>query len=318
MELSRDTASEMYRKLCSARIFEECLNEMFVKGLLSGTTHLSVGQEGVAVGAVYALKKEDLIVSNHRGHSHSIAKGADVKRMMCEMFGKSEGFCKGVGGSLHMADIGTNNYGANGIVGASIPISTGAALALKKDKTGRIVLGFFGDGASNSGYFHESLNMASLWKLPIVYICENNLYGMSTSVKRTVPVPDIADRASAYGMPGVAVDGNDVFAVMEAVSKAAGRARRGEGPTLIEAKTYRWLGHSKSDKRVYRSREEESDWMKKCPIKKFEKYMLENGFTREEINAIHENVLECQEEAVRFAMNAPTLSIEEARSLLYV
>lgn len=318
MDLSRDTAAEMYRKLCSARIFEERLYEMFMKGLVSGTTHLSVGQEGVAVGAVYGLDRDDIIMSNHRGHSHSIAKGADIKRMMCEILGKSAGFCKGLGGSLHIVDIESNNYGANGIVGASIPIAAGVALALKKDKTGRVILDFFGDGASNTGCFHESLNMASLWKLPIVYICENNLYGMSTSVGKTVSVPDIADRASAYGMPGVIVDGNDVFAVIEAVSDAAGRARLGEGPTLIEAKTYRWLGHSKSDKRVYRSREEEEEWMKKCPIKRFEEYMLANGFTREEIDGIHKKAMECQEEAVRFALDAPALSIEEARALLYV
>lgn len=317
MTLSRETAAEIYRRLCSARIFEEHLSERLKQGLMSGTAHLSIGQEGVAVGTVFALGKDDLIMSNHRGHSHSIAKGADVKRMMCEILGKSDGCCKGVGGSLHIVDIKANNYGANGIVGATIPIAAGVALALKKDKTGRIIADFFGDGASNSGYFHEALNMAALWKLPIVYVCENNLYGMSTSVKRTVSVPNIADRAQAYGIPGVIIDGNDIFAVMEAVGKAAERARRGEGPTLIEAKTYRWLGHSKSDKRVYRTREEEAEWMEKCPIKRFEKYMLENAFTRDEIDAIRKQARDYQEEAVQYAMNAPVLTIEEAQSLLY-
>ena len=318
MKLSRETAAEIYSKLCSARLFEEHLNEMLVQRLMSGTAHLSIGQEGVAVGTVHALGRDDLIMSNHRGHSHSIAKGADVKKMMCEIHGKAYGSCKGVGGSLHIVDINANNYGANGIVGASISISTGVALALKKDKTGRIIVDFFGDGASNTGYFHESLNMAALWKLPIIYVCENNLYGMSTSVKKTVSVPNIADRARSYAIPGVIVDGNDIIAVMEAVGKAAERARRGDGPTLIEAKTYRWLGHSRSDKRVYRTREEEAEWMEKCPIKRFEKYMLENAFTMDEIIAIRKKARDYQEEAALFAKNAPVLSLEEAESLLYV
>ncbi len=318
MEVSREKAAEMFYRLYSARVFEEHVNEMFMRGMIHGTTHLSVGQEGVAVGAVYAVNKDDLMMSNHRGHSHCIAKNADVKRMMAELLGRETGFCKGMGGSMHIVDIESNNYGANGVIGPSIPIATGVALALKKDKAGKIIIDFFGDGTSNTGVFHESLNIASLWKLPIVYICENNLYGMSTSVKKTVAVPDIADRASAYNMPGVAVDGNDVFAVMDAVAKAAERARRGEGPTLIEAKTYRWLGHSKSDKRAYRTREEEAEWKAKCPVKRFEQYMLKNGFTEEEIAAIRKQVEDYQEEAVKFAMESPTLTIEEAKKLMYV
>jgi pyruvate dehydrogenase E1 component alpha subunit len=291
---------------------------MFMRGMIHGTTHLSVGQEGVAVGAVYAVNKDDLMMSNHRGHSHCIAKNADVKRMMAELLGRETGFCKGMGGSMHIVDIESNNYGANGVIGPSIPIATGVALALKKDKAGKIIIDFFGDGTSNTGVFHESLNIASLWKLPIVYICENNLYGMSTPVKKTVAVSDIADRASAYNMPGVVVDGNDVFAVMDAVAKAAERARRGEGPTLIEAKTYRWLGHSKSDKRAYRTREEEAEWKEKCPVKRFERYMLKNGFTEEEIAAIRKQVEDYQEEAVKFAMESPILTIDEAKKLMYV
>ena len=317
MKVDRETAAEMLYKLYSARIFEEHVNEMFMRGMIHGTTHLSVGQEGVAVGAVYGIGKDDLMMSNHRGHSHCIAKDADVKRMMAELLGRETGFCKGMGGSMHIVDIASNNYGANGIIGPSISIATGIALALKKDKKGKMIIDFFGDGTSNTGSFHESLNIAALWKLPIVYICENNLYGMSTCVKKTVSVPNIADRAQAYGIPGVIVDGNDVFAMMEAVETAAERARRGEGPTLIEAKTYRWLGHSKSDKRAYRTREEEAEWKEKCPIKRFEKYMLENGFTEDEIKAIRKKVEDYQQEAVDFAMSSPVISIEEAKALVY-
>lgn len=317
MKLKKETAKEMLYKLYAARIFEERVNEMFMRGMIHGTTHLSVGQEGVAVGAIYAVNSDDLIMSNHRGHSHCIAKDADVKKMMCELLGREPGFCKGMGGSMHIVDIESNNYGANGIIGPAIPIATGIALALKKDKEEKVIIDFFGDGTSNTGSFHEALNMAALWKLPIVYICENNQYGMSTSVKKTVSVPDIADRAAAYGIPGVVVDGNDVFAMMKAVGEAAERARKGEGPTLIEAKTYRWLGHSKSDKRAYRTRDEEAQWKEKCPIKRFEGYMLQNGFEENELKAIYKQAEDYMEEAVNFAMQAPTVSIEQAKSLVY-
>lgn len=317
MKVSKETAAEMLYKLYSARIFEENVNEMFMKGMIHGTTHLSVGQEGVAVGAVYGIREDDLMMSNHRGHSHCIAKNADVKKMMAELLGKETGFCKGLGGSMHIVDIQSNNYGANGIIGPSIPIATGVALAIKKDRNGKVIIDFFGDGTSNTGAFHESLNIAALHKLPIVYICENNLYGMSTCVTNTVSVPNIADRASAYGFPGVIVDGNDVFAVMDAVKTAAERARAGEGPTLIEAKTYRTLGHSKSDKRAYRTREEEAEWKAKCPIKRFEQYMLSNGFAEEDLKAIRKKAEDCQAEAVQFALESKVLPLEEAQKLVY-
>jgi pyruvate dehydrogenase E1 component alpha subunit len=311
------TAKEMLYKLYAARIFEERVNEMFMRGMIHGTTHLSIGQEGVAVGAIYAANKDDLIMSNHRGHSHCIAKDADIKKMMCELLGRKPGFCMGMGGSMHIVDIESNNYGANGIIGPAIPIATGIALALKMDKAGKVILDFFGDGTSNTGAFHEALNMAALWKLPIVYICENNQYGMSTPVEKTVSVPNIADRAAAYGFPGVVVDGNDVFAMMDAVSVAAERARNGDGPTLIEAKTYRWLGHSKSDKRAYRTRAEEEDWKARCPIKRFENYMREIGLTDDELKAIRKTAEDSMEEAVEFAMNAPVATIEDAKALVY-
>jgi len=317
MKPDNETLREMLRKLYAARIFEERVNEMFMRGMIHGTTHLSIGQEGVAVGAIYAIKKDDLIMSSHRGHSHCIAKDADVKLMMCELLGRKPGFCKGMGGSMHIVDIKSNNYGANGIIGPSIAIATGIALALKKDGSGKIIVDFFGDGTSNAGAFHESLNMAALWKLPIVYICENNKYGMSTPVEKTVSVPNIADRACAYGFPGIVVDGNDVFAVMDAVYEAAKRARKGEGPTLIEAKTYRWLGHSKSDKRAYRTREEEEEWKARCPIKRFERYLLDNGFDETELKEMYGEAERKMQEAVDFAMNASSPTMEDAKSLVY-
>ncbi len=318
MKLSRDMASQMLYKLYAARFFEEHLYEMVKRGMIHGTAHLSVGQEAVAVGAVYGANKDDRIMTTHRGHGHSIAKGADLGRMMSEILGKRTGLCRGLGGSMHIMDTGTNNMGANGIVGQTISIATGVALALKKDGEGKIIMDFFGDGASNTGVFHESLNMAALWKLPIVYICENNGYGFSTPVKRSVSVENVADRAAAYGIPGVIVDGNDVLGVMETVRAAADRARRGDGPTLIEAKTYRWLGHSKSDKRDYRTREEEDAWREKCPIKRFEAFLLESGFSEKDIEAVSRQARDDLDAAVADALASPPPDMDEAKSLVYV
>ncbi|MBC5646785.1 thiamine pyrophosphate-dependent dehydrogenase E1 component subunit alpha [Christensenella sp. NSJ-35] len=301
----------------SSRTFEERVNEMFMRGMIHGTTHLAVGEEATAAGGVNALRPDDYIMSCHRGHAHCIAKGADLKRMMCELLGKRDGFCKGLGGSMHIVDISVGNFGANGVMGPSIPMATGVALAIKKEGSGKVILDYFGDGTSNSGLFHEALNMAALWKLPIVYLCENNLYGMSTPVSKSVSVPDIAIRAQAYGIPGVIVDGMDVLAVMDAVSEAADRARRGEGPTLIEAKTYRYLGHSKSDKRAYRTREEEAEWKKKDAIRSFAAYMLEHGVSQQEIDEIEERVKRECEEAVQYAQKAETLTLEEAKELVF-
>lgn len=303
----------MYR----SRVFEERVNEMFMKGLIHGTTHLAVGQEATAAGAINALEPDDLMMSSHRGHAHCIAKGADLRRMMCELLGKRDGFCKGVGGSMHIVDISVGNYGANGVIGPGIPMATGVALAIRKDGNGKVILNYFGDGTSNSGLFHESLNMAALWKLPIIYLCENNLYGMSTPVEKSVSVANIADRAAAYSIPGVIVDGTDVLAIMDVTKEAADRARRGEGPTLIEAKTYRYLGHSKSDKRAYRTREEEKEWKAKDPIKTFGGYMLKHGFTEEDLSAIRSEIEKECDDAVNYAQDAEVISIDEARSLVF-
>jgi 2-oxoisovalerate dehydrogenase E1 component len=247
------------------------------KAVLKGASHLYAGQEATAVGAVGALRDDDLVTSTHRGHGHAHAHGDGAaktpeakqehyNKMMAEVLGRSGGYCKGKGGSMHIADVDHGNLGATGIVGGNIPVAVGAALAQKLQNTDRVVLCFFGDGASNTGNFHEALNMASLWDLPVIFVVENNMYAMSVPWAKASKLPDIADRACAYGIPGEAVDGMDVLAVRGAVAKAVERARRGEGPTLIEAKTYRWYGHSHSDPRAYRTRDEEAAWKERDPI----------------------------------------------------
>jgi pyruvate dehydrogenase E1 component alpha subunit len=253
---SPEQLREVLHKMHLIRRFEEGAEDAYTRGLIHGTMHLSIGQEASAMGICMPLKPDDQITSTHRGHGHCIAKGAQVDRMFAEFFGKTTGYCKGRGGSMHIADVSAGNLGANGIVAGGIPIAVGAALSAKMQKNGKVVICFFGDGANNEGAFHESLNMASIWKLPVVFVCENNGYGMSTSTARSTAVANIADRAVAYSMPGVTVFGNDFSAVAEASTEAVDRARRGEGPSLIETKTYRHRGHSKSDRNRYRTKEE--------------------------------------------------------------
>jgi len=318
VELSKEKLLWMYQKMVEIRKFDLKVDELFKKNMIWGTCHLYVGEEATAVGTCAALESDDYITSTHRGHGHCIAKGADIKRMMAELLGKETGYCKGRGGSMHIVDVSTGNLGANGIVGAGIPIATGAALASKRRKDGKVTVCFFGDGAVNVGPFHESLNMASIWKLPVVYVCENNQYAMSTSVQKATAVRDIAVRGQSYDMPGMVVDGNDVIAVFETVSEAVNRARRGEGPTLVESKTYRFFGHSKSDPRVYRSREEEQMWMAKDPIPRFANLLKEKGMaTEEELKSIDELVDKEMEEALEFALNSPLPKLEEIAKYVY-
>lgn len=318
MELSKEKLLWMYKKMVQIRQFELKVDELFKKNMIWGTCHLYVGEEATAVGACAALDSTDYITSTHRGHGHTIAKGADLKRMMAELLGKETGYCKGRGGSMHIVDVSTGNLGANGIVAGGIPIATGAALASKLRNDGRVTVCFFGDGAANTGAFHESLNMAGIWKLPVVYICENNLYGMSNPVSKSTAVKDIATRAVSYNIPGEIVDGNDVLEVYEVVKKAVERARKGEGATLIESKTYRWLGHSKSDPRVYRTREEEEEWKKKDPIKRLgERLLSENVATQQELNQIEEEVAKEIEEAYQFAINSPDPKVEDLAKYVY-
>lgn len=288
------------------RYFEEMVMQLLAENYVKGGSHCYAGQEAVAVGACAAIRKDDYITSTHRGHGHGIAKGGKLNELMAEICGKAAGCCKGKGGSLHLADLSTGNLGANGIVGGSFGIAAGAALTCKMKKLDRVVLCFYGDGAANQGIAHESMNMAATWKLPVIYICENNLYGMSVSVNRAASVEDLAVRALAYDMPYKIVDGMDVLAVKEAVEQAAERARKGEGPMLIECKTYRYYGHSRSDARVYRTKEEEKYWKDRDPIPNFAKRLIENGIiTEDEAKEIDAQAKKDIEDATKFAKDAP-------------
>ncbi|MEM9048337.1 MAG: thiamine pyrophosphate-dependent dehydrogenase E1 component subunit alpha [Pseudomonadota bacterium] len=282
-----DTLRGALRKMYLIRKFEEGAEDSYMRGLIHGTMHLSIGQEASAVGACLPLGDHDMITSTHRGHGHCIAKGADVARMFAEFFGKEEGYCRGRGGSMHIADVAKGNLGANGIVGGGLPIAVGAALSAKRLGSGAVTLCFFGDGANNEGAFHEALNMAAIWALPVVFLCENNRYGMSTSTERSTAVAAIAQRAAAYAMPGVEVDGNDLSAIAEAVETASARARAGAGPSLVESRTYRWRGHSKSDRNRYRSKDEIAAWMARDPIPRFAQTLVAHGvLTQPEVAAI--------------------------------
>ncbi len=306
-------------KMLKSRYFEHKVFELLARDLIKGASHVYVGEEAVAVGACAAIREDDYITSTHRGHGHCIAKGGKLPQMMAELCGRVTGYCKGRGGSMHIADVERGNLGATAIVGSNIPVATGAGLSIKMRKTDQVVLCFFGDGACNTGGFHESVNMAATWKLPVVYICENNLYGMSVAVSRAFPTKDIAVRAQAYNMPGVIVDGMDLFKVKEAVSKAVKRAREGKGPTLIECKTYRYFGHSRSDPKKYRTKEEEEEWKKKDPIKKFEEYLIENKvMNKEGIENLHKEIQKQVDEAAEFALKSPYPSIEELTKDVYV
>src|SRR4051794_4916890 len=295
---ARSTLETMWR----IRRFEEAVDDLFARGLMHGTMHLSIGQEASATGTCFALRDDDAITSTHRGHGHCIAKGADLERMMAELLAKETGYCRGRGGSMHIADVATGNLGANGIVAGGIPIAAGAGLAYKIQGIDRVVVSFFGDGATNEGAFHEAVNLAAIWKLPVIFVCENNKYGMSFSTEKSIAVDTIAERSAAYGLPGVTVDGNDVEAVNEAVATAVTPARAGEGPTLLESLTYRHKGHSKSDKNLYRTREEISEWRDKDPILQFEGVVRERGLlSDEEIQAVRTEAMESIRNAVRTA-----------------
>jgi TPP-dependent pyruvate/acetoin dehydrogenase alpha subunit len=262
------------RDMKRIRAFEERVDRLFVEGRIHGTTHLCVGQEAIPVGACAAIRPADLASGSHRGHGLALAKGLSTGRLMAELLGRRDGYCQGRGGTQHVASFAHGFLGTNGITGGGIPIATGAALSAKLRKSGQVVLSFFGDGATNQGTFHESLNMASAWRLPVVYICENNLYAMSTCIRDVTAVEHLAERAAAYRMPAETLDGNDVLEVRDAVARAVERARSGGGPSLLECKTYRHLGHSKSDQREYRTRDEEECWRQLDPILRSERRLL--------------------------------------------
>ncbi|GIN23064.1 thiamine pyrophosphate-dependent dehydrogenase E1 component subunit alpha [Siminovitchia fordii] len=316
---SKEELQSMLHDMMLIRRFEETLKKLYQQGEIHGTMHLCIGQEATAVGACVPLTNEDKITSTHRGHGHSIAKGTDVKKMMAELLAKETGYCKGKGGSMHIADLDVGNLGANGIVAAGLPLGTGAALTSKMKELGYVVLCFFGDGATNEGAFHESLNLASVWDLPIIFFCENNLYGMSGSIKEMTNIENIADRGVAYGIPSEIINGNNVLEVVEATTKAVERARNGKGPTLIEAHTYRWEGHSRSDARKYRTRDEEKEWKKlRDPISLFKEQLInENMMTEEEFIELDKKVQAEMDEAVEFAKNSNEPSLETLTTDIY-
>lgn len=307
-----------YRQMLLIRIFEEEVDRNMKKGLFHGTTHLCIGQEATAVGVCAALEKGDKITSTHRGHGHSIAMGADIDKMMAELFGKQAGYCKGKGGSMHIADVEAGNLGSNGIVGGGIPIAVGSALTAQLEKSDDVTICFFGDGATNEGSFHESLNLASIWKLPVVFFCENNEYGMSSRIAEMTNIENLSKRADAYGFPGVTVDGNDLLAVMHEAKTAIARARNGKGPTLIEAKTYRFNGHSKSDKEAYRSKEEVERHKKYDPILRFEDLLLKNQIASEsDLVQIKEDIISEVAAATMFALDSEEPHIKELFTDVY-
>lgn len=318
MKMSKENTIEMYKTMLKIRKFEEVAIRGAAEGKIPGFIHLYIGEEAVATGVCSNLRNDDFITSTHRGHGHIIAKGGELKLMMAELFGKATGYCKGRGGSMHIADASRGILGANGIVGAGHDIALGAGLSAQYKETDQVCVCFFGDASTNQGTFHESLNMASVWKLPVVYVCENNGYGISVSQKRHQAIKDVADRGAAYNIPGVVVDGNDVFAVAEASAEAIKRAREGKGPTIVECKTYRQRGHFEGDPSTYKPKEEQEAWIKKDPIPRLEKYILENGILDEKALALLQADIDDEiKEAVDFADNSPLPGIESAVEDVY-
>lgn len=316
--LSLEQLISLYEQMLLIRYFEEEVQRNMEKGLFHGTTHLCVGQEATAVGVCSVLEQGDKITSTHRGHGHSIAMGADINKMMAELFGKVTGYCKGKGGSLHIADVDYGNLGSNGIVGGGIPIAVGAALTAQMKKTNHVIICFFGDGATNEGSFHEALNIAAIWQLPVVFVCENNEYGMSSPIKKMTNINDLSRRADSYGFPGVTIDGNDLLKVVEETNIAVDRARCGNGPTLIEAKTYRYSGHSKSDKQVYRSTEEVMKQKTKDPIMRFEKLLLQvKAVDDKELMNMKQRTLDKVKAATEFALQSEEPSRDELFTDVY-
>lgn len=315
----KERALGMYRDMYLIRQYEETIYYLFLEGIMPGTIHQSHGQEACAVGMIYDLRKEDYILTTHRPAGHDLAKGVTLRSMMCEMFGKAEGCCKGKGGAMHTGDISVGAITANAIVGGNLPIAAGVALRCKMLKTDNVAVCFFGDGASNEGAFHEALNAAAVWKLPVVYVCENNLYSATTSIKMTCNLEDVAaGRACAYDIPGEVIDGNDVLAVNEAAQRAIERARKGEGPTILELKTYRIGGHSRNDACGYRTKEEEQEWFSRDPIQSFRRRILEEAVaSEEELVKVEEAVMAEIEAEVEYAQNSKDPEPEAALRNVY-
>lgn len=312
MGLARETLVEMYRTMRQIRAFEERVGELYLQGRIWGAVHLYTGEEAMAVGACFALRPDDYVTSTHRGHGHCIAKGGDIRRMMAEIYGRATGYCKGKGGSMHIADVDAGILGANAIVGDGIGIAVGAALGSRIKGTDQVSLAFFGDGAVSAGIFHEAVNLAAVLTLPVVFVCENNQYAVSTSISYASPVARVADRAAAYGIPSCTIDGNDVLAVYEAAREAVETARQGSGPTLIEGLTYRWEGHYKGDPEVYRSPVEIAEWREnRDPIQRFAAYLIDQDvLTSGQIDSIDAEIQAQVEDAVAYAEGSPDPVLE--------
>ncbi|NMB56076.1 MAG: thiamine pyrophosphate-dependent dehydrogenase E1 component subunit alpha [Leptolinea sp.] len=316
--LSKDKLQKMLEQMFLTRFFEENAEALYMRGLVHGTMHLSIGMEASPIGSIAAIRDDDYILHHHRGHGHTIAKGADITLMMGEFIGKEPGYCRGRGGSMHIADIPGRNLGATGIVGGGLPTAVGIGLALQMKKSDNILLCFFGDGATNEGSFHEALNMAALWKLPIVFICDNNQYGMSMAAEKAMTIHHISERAASYNIPGVTVDGNDVFAVYNKVSEAVMRARSGEGPSLVENLTYRWRGHSKSDRNLYRTQEEIDEWKQFDPIIRYTGWLQEYKVLSEgEIDTIEQSAKDAIAKATETALAFPEPTPENLEAEVY-
>lgn len=313
-KIPKEKLLHMHKLMLDIRNFDNKVNQMVKKGQVPGMTHFSVGEEAANVGAIAAIGQQDFITSNHRGHGQSIAMEIDLNGMMAEIMGKATGTCKGKGGSMHIADLDNGNLGANGIVGGGMGMAIGAALTQKMKNTGKIVLCCFGDGACNEGTFHETLNLASIWKLPVIFYSINNFYGISTPIKNVINIDYNYQRASAYGIPGHFIeDGNDVVAVYEKMQEAVEYVRNGNGPVLVESLTYRWFGHSTSDPGKYRTKEEVDSWKKKDPIVKFRNYLVDNNLaTAQELDELDVQSKTAVEDAVKFALNSPEPSYESA------
>jgi len=318
-KLSKEQLLKMYKQVQEIRQFDDKVKQLVSKGKVPGMTHFSVGEEASSVGAMAALNHDDIITSNHRGHGQAIAKGIDLNAMMAEILGKYTGICKGKGGSMHIADVDAGNLGANGIVGGGHGLAVGAALTQQMKKTGKIVVCFFGDGATNEGSFHEAMNMASIWKLPVIFYCLNNGYGISANIHKMVNVEHLYERAAAYGMPFKYIeDGNDAVSVYNTFKEAVDYVREGNGPIFVESITYRWYGHSSSDPGKYRTREEVEEWKKKDPILKLADYIVGNKIaTEEELKNIELEVKNMVDAAVKFAEESPLPPLETAFEDIY-
>jgi pyruvate dehydrogenase E1 component alpha subunit len=319
MSLTNEKIIKMYTKMVTARLLEEMLQEMFSEGMLHGTTHLGIGQEASGIAACMTLSEGDKITLTHRNHVGCVGIGMDVRSILAEMFGKETGACGGFGGSMHLVDYEKGNMGANGIVGGGLGLAVGAALKMKYKDENNIVICFMGDGATNEGLFHEALNLATIWKLPIIFYVENNGYAVSMPTQRSMNIKDIEKRAESYGMRSIILDGNNAIDVYNMTFSAVQYVREGNGPMLIESKTYRISGHSKSDtEQLYRSQEEIKSWLAKCPIKRLEEYMLKNNVARSEmLKEINTQVMEELKQAVLFSQNSLEPSVEDIRKYVY-